>query len=81
MVYRHPKLKAMLGADTLHPKNLFKYLRKMLVPIQRPLNDQDVEKIRVKSQLRRAERRRIQTLFLNNPTEALRLGYKRPGVG
>ena len=24
LVYRHPKLKAMLGVDTLHPKNLFK---------------------------------------------------------
>lgn len=33
LVYRHPKLKAMLGVDSLHPKNLFKYLRKMLVPI------------------------------------------------
>ena len=80
LVYRHPKLKAMLGVDTLHPKNLFKYLRKMLVPIQRPLSDSDVEKIRVKSQLRRAERRRIQTLFLTNPQEAIRQGYKQPGV-
>ena len=45
----------MLGADTIHPKNLFKYLRKMLVPIQRPLTDADVEKIRIKSQMKRAE--------------------------
>lgn len=33
LVYRNAKLKAMLGADTIQPKNLFKYLRKMLVPI------------------------------------------------
>ena len=52
----------MLGADTIHPKNLFKYLRKMLVPIQRPLTDADVEKIRIKSQMKRAEiRMRKQT--------------------
>ena len=56
LVFRHPKLKAMLGCDNLHPKNLFKYLRKMLVPIQRPLNDHDVAKIRIKSIIRRAER-------------------------
>ncbi len=33
LIYRHHRLKVMLGADTLHPKNLFKYLRKMLMPI------------------------------------------------
>ena len=33
LVYKNGRLKAMLGADTIHPKNLFKYLRKMLVPI------------------------------------------------
>ena len=33
LVYRHPKLKAMLGVDSVHPKNLFRYLRKMLMPI------------------------------------------------
>jgi hypothetical protein len=33
LIYRNPKLKAMLGIDSLHPKNMFKYLRKMLVPI------------------------------------------------
>lgn len=49
----------MLGADTLHPKNLFKYLRKMLMPIQRPLTEEDVQKIRLKSMLRRAERRKL----------------------
>jgi hypothetical protein len=65
----------MLGADTLHPKNLFKYLRKMLMPIQRPLTEEDVQKIRLKSMLRRAERRKLQTLFLKNPEEAMRLGY------
>ena len=57
LIYRHQRLKAMLGADTIHPKNLFKYLRKMLVPIQRPLTDSDVEKIRIKSQMKRAEMR------------------------
>ena len=75
LIYRHHRLKVMLGADTLHPKNLFKYLRKMLMPIQRPLTDDDVEKIRLKSMYRRAERRKLQTLFLKNPAEALRLGY------
>ncbi len=59
LIYRNPKLKSMLGIDSLHPKNMFKYLRKMLVPIQRPLSDYDVERIRIKSQLRRAEKRRI----------------------
>ena len=57
LVYKNAKLKSMLGADTIHPKNLFKYLRKMLVPIQRPLTDADVEKIRIKSQMKRAEMR------------------------
>lgn len=57
LVYKNARLKAMLGADTIHPKNLFKYLRKMLVPIQRPLTDADVEKIRIKSQMKRAEMR------------------------
>jgi hypothetical protein len=47
----------MLGTDIIHPKNLFKYLRKMLVPIQRILTDADVEKIRMKSQMKRAEMR------------------------
>ncbi len=75
LVYRHQKLKVMLGADQLHPKNLFKYLRKMLMPIQRPLTEEDVQKIRVKSMLRRAERRKLQALFLRDPQQALRLGY------
>ena len=62
LVYKNARLKSMLGADTIHPKNLFKYLRKMLVPIQRPLTDADVEKIRIKSQMKRAEiRMRKQT--------------------
>jgi hypothetical protein len=56
-VYRNAKLKSMLGTDIIHPKNLFKYLRKMLVPIQRILTDADVEKIRMKSQMKRAEMR------------------------
>ena len=30
LIYRHQRLKAMLGADTIHPKNLFKYLRKTI---------------------------------------------------
>ena len=47
----------MLGVDTIHPKNLFKYLRKMLVPIQRPLTDADVERIRMKSKMRKQEQR------------------------
>ena len=55
LVYRNAKLKAMLGADTIAPKNLFKYLRRMLVPIQRPLGEADVEKIRIKSKMRRQE--------------------------
>jgi hypothetical protein len=75
LIYRNHRLKVMLGADTLHPKNLFKYLRKMLMPIQRPLTDEDVQKIRLKSMLRRAERRKLQALFLKNPDEAIKLGY------
>ena len=57
----------MLGADTIHPKNLFKYLRKMLVPIQRPLTDGDVEKIRIKSQIKRAEMRMRKNNQVANP--------------
>ena len=79
LIYRHPKLKAMLGVDSLHPKNLFKYLRKMLVPIQRNLSDYDVGRIRAKSQLRRAEKRRVQLLYLTSPEEVLRLGYTKDG--
>lgn len=45
------------------------------MPIQRPLTDEDVQKIRIKSMLRRAERRKLQALFLTNPKAALQLGY------
>ena len=69
LVYRHPKLKAMLGADTIHPKNLFKYLRKMLVPIQRPLTDADVEKIRIKSKMKKAEARQKQKALSYKPSK------------
>ena len=65
LVYKNARLKSMLGADTVHPKNLFKYLRKMLVPIQRPLTDADVEKIRIKSQMKRAEMRMRKQLQSN----------------
>ena len=50
-------MKAMFGADTISPKNLFKYIRKMLVPIQKPLTDADVEKIRIKSKMKKMEAR------------------------
>ncbi|CDW76065.1 UNKNOWN [Stylonychia lemnae] len=67
---KNARLKAMLGADTIHPKNLFKYLRKMLVPIQRPLTDADVEKIRIKSQMKRAEMRMRKSMQTQNQTNS-----------
>ena len=56
---------------------MFKYLRKVLVPIQRPLNDHDVAKIRIKSMIRRAEKQRIDSLYLTNPQLAIAQGYKK----
>ena len=45
------------------------------MPICRPLTDEDVQKIKIKSMVRRAERRKLQALFLKDPQAALRLGY------
>ncbi len=33
------------------------------------------KKIRLKSMFRRADRRKLRTLFLKNPADALKLGY------